>query len=117
MNLHDINKSILTSLASTTDGFNDPYQRVNIHPRVWGPPGWTFIYSIIDALPSSLDYEQQRKIFQFIISLGLLLPCQRCRDNFNGFIKRYPPDNYIHSRGSIKQWFNKYRSLMLNKNM
>jgi hypothetical protein len=106
--LSDLQRDIISSV-SNDGGLTNPYHRNNIDPKYWGPPGWTFIDSIIDGMPEHADILQVQRMHSFIMSLGTLLPCQKCRDNHRNFIARYPPDRYLQGKSSMKSWFNKYK--------
>lgn len=55
------------------DGFNT---------AVWGPPLWHVIRCISFNFPPEPSLEQKLQYAQFMLSLGQVLPCGACRDNY-----------------------------------
>ncbi len=108
----NIERNVLASLSlSGRSELNDPFKRIDISPSFWGPSGWIFIDSIIEAFPDSANNEERNKMYAFMVSLQLLLPCQRCRHNYKRFMIDHPPERYISGKYYVKQWFNMYRNL------
>lgn len=107
LKMYDLERSVLSSMSSPQE---DPYRRINLSPKEWGPPGWSFINSIIHGYPLKADYEEQQRLLQFIYSLSTLLPCAKCRSNYANFIKRRPPNEYVQGRDRIAYWFKLYKA-------
>ena len=57
--------------------------RLNVKPHVWGPSAWKFLYMTAMGYPNTPTEEEQTAMKQFILSLKHLLPCEKCRVNFN----------------------------------
>ena len=49
---------------------------------VWGPPLWHTLHTISFNYPTRPDKATQRKYWRFVRSLGDVLPCRYCRENF-----------------------------------
>lgn len=84
--------------------------RVNYNPKVWGPPGWTFIDYVIAGYPETATLEEAQSMQLFIDSLAVLLPCKRCRDSHVVFTSNNPPDGYLNGRAAIQAWFIMYKN-------
>lgn len=50
--------------------------------KVWGPLLWTFLHMISFNYPCEPTLEDQRKYYNFMLSLGDVLPCGICRHNY-----------------------------------
>ena len=108
--LHELQRSIVVSLTNDTNVPN-PYGRRNLSPTAWGPPGWSFIDHIIEGWPENADFNEIQMMHSFITSLGTILPCKKCRDNHFRFTRRFPPDQYLKGRASLKAWFQRYKKM------
>jgi len=53
-----------------------------IMTSIWGPSLWHSIHAISFNYPVHPTLQQKNDYYQFIMSLGLVLPCGKCRDNF-----------------------------------
>ena len=49
---------------------------------VWGPPLWHTLHTISFNYPTHPDHETRKKYYRFIRSLGHVLPCGHCRNNY-----------------------------------
>tara|TARA_B100001094_G_scaffold333172_1_gene409229 strand:+ start:2033 stop:2548 length:516 start_codon:yes stop_codon:yes gene_type:complete len=81
--------------------------------RIWGPPAWFFLHTI------SLNYSPVRKHghFKFFKSLGKVLPCGACRDNYNRIISKGPlklTTDVLKSRKSLSLWLFKVHNKVQN---
>jgi len=78
---------------------------INLNPKIWGPPAWFFIESIIISFPKNPTIEEKKSYINFFYSLPNILPCQKCREHFKYFLKKYPLDNSIlKSRERFITW-------------
>ena len=83
--------------------------RRNIPPQIWGPKFWDMLLYISYSYPkepSSYDKSTMRK---FVDTLRDLLPCQKCRKNFDGHIMKYPLENYLNSPEDLIEWVTRVR--------
>ena len=58
-----------------------PYK--NINPEIWGPSLWKFLHFLTLSYPENPSEEEQNRMFDFLTSLQEILPCEKCRNNFN----------------------------------
>ena len=70
---------------------------------VWGPSIWHFLHTMSFNYPVKPTREQKRQYKDFMMSLGKVLPCRHCRENY--------PKNYIHIN-SFKNFY--MRSIIQN---
>ena len=70
--------------------------------KVWGAPMWLCLHMI------AMNYSQDRKheYKQFFSSLGGVLPCGTCRDNYKRILKHILPlsDDALSCRESMSMW-------------
>lgn len=53
-----------------------------IKPELWGPGMWHNLHMIASTYPVKPTKQDKEQYFNFIVSLGNILPCGECRDNF-----------------------------------
>jgi len=71
----------------------------------WGPGAWKFIHSISFAYPEVPDEVDKQNMYQFLISLAYVLPCDRCRKHYKNWLKSNSPINAVSSRNTLSHWF------------
>lgn len=54
---------------------------------IWGPPLWHVLHTISFNYPVNPTDEDKMKYECFILSMGFILPCRHCRENFYKNIK------------------------------
>lgn len=86
-----------------------PFNRQNLDPKVWGPVAWRFIDYIVMGYPVNAPMEEQMAMERFISALGNALPCEKCRVNFTRYTGMYPPVLYLSGRERLAYWFNSYK--------
>jgi hypothetical protein len=55
---------------------------------VWGPLLWNTLHIISFNYPNNPTNEDKKSYKDFLLSLGKVLPCVYCRDNFNDNLKK-----------------------------
>ena len=92
--------------SSTTNNNN---RVAGIDPKIWGAAGWKFIRSIVVGW----DFENQdpKKLCEFVKVLPHVLPCDKCRHNFEAVIQKYPVEPYIAKR-ELPKWYNEVREMV-----
>lgn len=80
-----------------------------IDPNIWGAAGWKFIRSVVIGW----DFENQdpKKLCDFVKVLPHVLPCAKCRHNFEDVIQKYPVEPYI-ARKELPKWYNEVREMV-----
>lgn len=106
--LHHINR-----FNSYRNGFRESKRR-NINPKIWGAPGWKFIDKIVEGYPVKASSRDKMHMLEFLISLGHVLPCEKCRDNHIRFSMKHPPSKYIGGRASVRKWIRMYKNINRN---
>ena len=85
-------------------------KRINYNPKNWGPPAWQFLNKIAEGYPVKPTKHDKEKLLDFLYSLGHMLPCATCRENYIDFTQKNPPINAVASRKKIINWFKKLRN-------
>lgn len=95
----------------TANGYVDGQSstKKNYDPDIWGPPAWKFIDYVILHYPKRPNRADQVRMVNFVMSLGNILPCEKCRKNYNSFMKDYPPLHNVSSRSDLERWFSTYK--------
>ena len=74
-------------------------------PSTWGPHGWRFFHYVTLGYPinpSDKDIKIYKKFFK---SIGNILPCSICRDNYKDHIKKFPlTTNIMNDREKLIKW-------------
>jgi hypothetical protein len=69
--------------------------RVDLNSSIWGPSGWFFIDSIVLSYPKKPTDEQKQEYKKFFSSFSTILPCEKCREHFGKYLKKYPLSSKI----------------------
>lgn len=56
-------------------------------PCVWGPALWHFLYTAAFNYPVHPQDEDKDVYGAFVLNVGKILPCRKCRDNFSPHVK------------------------------
>jgi short-subunit dehydrogenase involved in D-alanine esterification of teichoic acids len=92
---------------------------LNLNPEKWGKYFWIGLNFIAYAYPKSPSKEEQENVKNYIISLGKVIPCDKCRNNFIKHLNKLPLDNHaLSSRDNLINWlvaFHNEVNIMLNK--
>ena len=54
----------------------------------WGSSAWTFMHVVSWTYPEEGDIQSRKKAFEFIHSLGHVIPCMRCRLDWQEYLKK-----------------------------
>ena len=82
----------------------------NINPSIWGSSGWIFLKNIAKGYPdkpTQVDKDRYKKYYELI---GYVLPCSKCRANYQQHWKNIPIDNYLQNKNSLYRWVNIIKS-------
>jgi len=81
----------------------------NIDPGEWGPFFWrTIDYAIVRGFDERTQSTAQAA--GWLRSLQSVLPCEQCRANYAVLLEKYPPEQYMATRESRRQWFDLARA-------
>jgi hypothetical protein len=75
---------------------------MSIDPLYWGPGTWKLFYSIAYTYPEKPSPVEKNAVFNFFTSLKILLPCEKCKDEYTKYITLYPPR--VDSKTSLQHW-------------
>jgi len=79
--------------------------RQNFEPKVWGPYAWFFLESIAMGYSTNPSYEEKKAAETFFKSLHLMIPCEKCRNNYIKHQKKYPlTETVLSSRDNLFMW-------------
>jgi hypothetical protein len=74
-----------------------------MNPSVWGPSLWTSLIYIVNVYPENDPTEKERADFlKFFQSLGPVLPCHMCRDNYTKDFDL--TEKHLESREKLLRW-------------
>lgn len=86
---------------------------------IWGPPLWHFLHTMSFNYPVNPSEEDKNKYESFLLSMGLILPCRYCRENFYKNIKaiNFGPKDFKNRNSFSKMIFNLHEEVnkQLNK--
>lgn len=72
---------------------------------VWGPSIWHFLHTMSFNYPVNPTINHKKQYKDFIMSLGKILPCRHCRDNFPNNLKSVPlTDKALKNRHNFSKW-------------
>jgi hypothetical protein len=74
-------------------------------PEIWGPSTWVFLHSITLNYPDSPTTEDKHNITSFFEYIGKVLPCDKCKVNFQSHLEKTPiTDQVVSSRKNLVLW-------------
>jgi hypothetical protein len=74
------------------------------NPREWGPALWTSLLHIVLEYPDQPTETDRADYQQFFTSLGKVLPCLDCRQNYCQHMDTLPITGYLDSRQHLLDW-------------
>jgi len=84
---------------------NDYNSKDGMLTSVWGPSLWHSLHAISFNYPTKPTKVQKRQYLSFFMSLGNVLPCKYCRDNFANNIKKIPLNmSTMRNRDTLSKW-------------
>ena len=72
---------------------NNLPENIALNTKIWGPPTWFFLHSMVMAYPKKIDennanhIKKRNSMFQFLSNLGNVLPCPICGTSYNSYLK------------------------------
>lgn len=93
-----------------------------MNPKIWGPHAWIFLHSITMAYPDCPKEDEKQSIKNFFYNLRSVLPCDKCKINYDNHLAEYPLSNEIlNSKSKLINWLidihNSVNKLNNKKNM
>lgn len=84
---------------------------------VWGPPMWHSLHTISFNYPVKPSKEVKDQYYNYFLSLGDVLPCKYCRDNYKDNLKKLKFGKSIFKNRDILSKFVFNLHEMINKNL
>jgi hypothetical protein len=81
-------------------------------PSLWGFHAWKFLHMAALSFPDQPTTDDKNDFKTFFYSLKHVLPCGKCRNNFNKHIKEIPIDKYLDSPDSLFTWVVKLQNII-----
>ena len=78
--------------------------RYDFSPSEWGGPAWKFLYYVTLSYPENPTPSEKDNYKKFYLSLQSILPCEKCRVNFEEHISKFPITNYLDNQETILDW-------------
>ena len=75
-----------------------------LHPEIWGPKYWFFLYTIALTYPLSPNDVSKKKYYDFFQNFPLFIPDPKIGNTFSQFLDYYPVTPYLDSRESMIKW-------------
>ncbi|ARF09817.1 disulfide thiol oxidoreductase, Erv1 / Alr family [Indivirus ILV1] len=74
-------------------------------PDIWGPHAWIFLHSVTMDYPHNPTEKDKENMINFIFYLGKVLPCEKCRRNFQMHLEKNPLNSKaLSSKDSLVKW-------------
>lgn len=74
-------------------------------PELWGPHAWFLLHSISLEYPDTPTQQDKINMVNFINSLGNVLPCDKCKVNFQTHLQLRPlTDQDLSSKAAFVKW-------------
>jgi hypothetical protein len=75
---------------------------MGFNPKMWGSRAWHFIHFVALAYPENPTQEIRDKYYEFYKSIGNVLPCPACAENYRAKFDYIPPD--LENSEKLFQW-------------
>lgn len=76
-----------------------------VRPSIWGPHGWKFLHYVTLGYPNEPTINDINDYKNFFISLGKVLPCQMCGDNYQKHFEKLPlTDDILKDKMKLIHW-------------
>lgn len=76
----------------------------NLLTSCWGPVGWAFLHSVTFGYPENPTDAERDAYGKYFRSLGAILPCDTCRNNYKKNLEELPIERYLGSRRELTYW-------------
>jgi len=86
-----------------------PYK--NIKPDIWGPHLWRFLHYLSLSYPETPTDEEKEIMLNFLESLQEILPCEKCRYNFNKHLDSLDMKVLNNNESFVKWMFNTHNEV------
>lgn len=74
-------------------------------PEIWGPRLWSILHIITMEYPNNPTNIDKNNMKAFFESLGPVLPCNKCKNNFTSHLQKNPLSNdVLSSRTQLVKW-------------
>ena len=77
---------------------SNPFAR----PSVWGSSAWRFLHCTCMTYPEKPSPQQKQDMYNFLTSIGPILPCKLCRPKYAEYIASHP--FRLSSRRALVNW-------------
>ncbi len=101
-NIENTEKNIENTEKNIQNNKNE--DRDNINPIIWGTSGWKFIHYIALAYPIEPTDKVKKEYKIFFNMIKYVLPCEKCRNNYEKHLKIYPIEEYLNDKKSLFKW-------------
>ena len=76
-----------------------------MNPNIWGPYLWFFIHTLCLEYSDNPNENDRRKIKQFFLNLGNLIPCEQCSEHYSLNLSSISNiDNALTDSNSLFNW-------------
>lgn len=73
-----------------------------MNQKVWGPGLWLFLHTLTFNYPVNPKKKDKERMRRFFMSLGDILPCRYCRENYAKHLKNNPIK--LNSKREFVRW-------------
>ena len=73
---------------------------------VWGPATWLTLHVVAHTAPVMLSREEQDRMKQYLTLVAEHLPCPKCREHFEEFLRRRMTASAVSTRNGLIRLLN-----------
>lgn len=75
-----------------------------MRPSYWGKYFWKVIHITALAYPDNPSEQNKQDYITFFETMGKVLPCKRCSNNYTGHLRNLPIENFMDSPDDLFKW-------------
>lgn len=79
-----------------------------MNPKIWGPPAWKYLESVVEAYPTNPDQIEKNIVTDVMIHMSKSIPCYSCQYHFKEYLSQHPVAT--QSKKTMAKWLNDFHN-------
>lgn len=87
--------------TTTTTG---KLSKINLNPKVWGPPYWFFLHTLCFTYPNNPNDAMKKKYYDTLMNFDLFIPHSDIAGVYRYLLNKYPLKPYLDNKEDLVKW-------------